>query len=569
MALKPLTPPCKQPLHATFAVVVPEAGRGTRGVVSTVDLFDENDLIDSVTDILLSDRATRRMLAVDFAPKTGGDVQEITKALLTLSRGVEGMLRQIEADEKAARAAAKAAKAQGHGPAPLPAPPPTIDPAASLGAVGPCTQGANAQRIDRSFADTLLYTTGAGWLFWTGAYWRIDPSRDDALTTGYVKHLAAIIAQEAEVLSHLASQSPDPKARTELMELAADRLDWAMRSDNASAITGALKMVKKGKLVSNDVFDAQPWLFNCANGVLNLETGIFHPHDPTYRITRCAPVAFDPKAVCPRWEHFLEEVFPGDSVMIKFLQRAIGWSLTGVVRERALFFLYGKTGWNGKTTIVETVKELLGGCGEEEVGYARKVDVGTFMKSKNAEENQRKMAGLVAPRFVYTSEVGEGQRLNEQLVKDITGGDTVEARRLYHEPFSFKPTFKAWMYGNHKPDIRGTDDAIWGRVKVIEFDVCFKDRIDKTLGETLKGELSGILNWAIQGCKDWQAQGLCPPEKVELATQAYREEQNRFTPFLSECCEIDTTKSVKHKTLWKRYQAWCASNGVGTTSPIA
>jgi putative DNA primase/helicase len=560
MALKPLTPPCKQPLHGTFAVVVPEAGRGTRGVVSTIDLFDGDDLIDSVTDMLLSDRATRRMLAVDFAPKAGGDVQEITKALLTLSRGVEGMVRQIEVDDKAARAAAKAAKAQEHGPVHLPTPPPGEDPAASLDAVGPHTQGANAQRIHRDFADKLIYTTGAGWLMWTGSHWRIDPSKDDALTTGFVATLPKIIAKEAQELMSIALGCPPGQGQKELFALANDRLRWALQSDNASAIAGALKMAKHGLRKAYHEFDADPWLFNVRNGTLDLRTGALRPHASTDLLTRCAPVVFCPEATCPKWEVFLLQVFKNDQAMVDFMQRIIGWSLTGIVQERALFFLYGPTGWNGKTTVVETIKELLGSCGEEddEVGYARKVDVNTFMVGKNVEENQRKMASLIGPRFVFTTEVDASHRLNERLIKDITGGDTVEARRLYHEPFSFKPTFKAWMYGNYRPDIRDTDDAIWGRVKLIEFNVCFKESMDLTLGETLKSELAGILNWAIRGCLSWQKMGMCVPEKVQKSTQDYRQEQDIFAPFIAGRCVVGEGKSEKFAALWGAYKRWCA-----------
>ena len=131
---------------------------------------------------------------------------------------------------------------------------------------------------------------------------------------------------------------------------------------------------------------------------------------------------------CPTFERFVLEVFAGDSEMVAFIQRAVGWSLTGVVEERALFFLYGEQGKNGKSTLIETIMNLLGVCGETSFGYARKVTADTFMKSRNHDDNQRKAATLAGPRFICTSEVSEEQRLNEQLIKDITGGDTLEAQ---------------------------------------------------------------------------------------------------------------------------------------------
>ena len=554
MALTPLVPPCNAPLSGPWHLVAIEAGRTKEGVQTTLALFHGDEMVEETNKAILADPAVRQALTDDYSTTTGRPHAEIAQALLTLSTGVEGLLRQQAAEAKAAREQ-KAAAQQRVLSSPLP-----CDPATALDTVSPCTQGANAQRIRQAFAGKLHYTTGAGWLAWTGAYWRIDPSRDDALTTGFVGNLAKLIAQEAQDLTTLALSYPSGREQKDLLELAATRLKWAIQSDNASAIAGALKMAKSAMLVLNEAFDAQPWLFNCRNGTIDLQTGSLMPHDPAHLLTRCAPVTFDAAATCPRWERFLLEVFNNERPMVDFMQRAIGWSLTGVVQERALFFLYGPSGYNGKTTVVETIKELLGACGEEEVGYARKVNVNTFMRSKNSEEDQRKMAALVGPRFVYTSEVDESHRLNEQLIKDITGGDTVDARRLYHETFSFKPTFKPWMYGNYKPDIRGTDDAIWGRVMLIEFEVSFRDKMDVTLAETLKKELPGILNWAIKGCLAWQKHGLQPPEKVKAATQAYRREQDVFGPFIAEMCDILPEASVKSSRLYAAYKRWCAKN---------
>lgn len=155
----------------------------------------------------------------------------------------------------------------------------------------------------------------------------------------------------------------------------------------------------------------------------------------------------------------------------------------------------------------------------------------------------------------------EEHRLNEQLIKDITGGDTIEGRRLYQEAFTFKPQFKPWMYGNHKPEIRGTDDAIWSRVRLIPFEVSFKGREDLHLPDKLEAELPGILNWAIRGCLDWQRHGLRPPAKVQAATQAYRDEMDMFGPFIAECCVVHQNTEVWANDLLKAYKAWCADNG--------
>ena len=437
---------------------------------------------------------------------------------------------------------------------------PTRDPAAGLETVSPCTHVANAARIARDYADRLHYVLGRGWILWTGQYWRTDPTAEGALATGFVSGLARTIAQEAATLLDHAAQEHDKNQRETLMKLADARIKWAVQSENERVIASGLKLAKRALLIEHRAINPNPWLLNCDNVTVDLRTGKPHPHNPDDLITHIAPVRFDPDAICPTWEHFLSEVFEGDMLMVRFIQRAIGWSLTGVVQERALFFLYGPKGHNGKTTLVEIIRDLLGDCGEASFGYARKVDVSTFMQSKNQDDNQRKAAMLAGPRFVYSSEVDAEHRLNEQLIKDITGGDTLEGRYLYREAFTFKPTFKAWMYGNHKPEIRGTDDALWSRVKLVPFEVSFADRIDLTLPDKLRAELPGILNWAIAGCLDWQQGGLRPPEKVTAATQRYRLEQDHIAQFIKARCRVLPAASIKAKRLYARTK-WCGENG--------
>jgi putative DNA primase/helicase len=440
-------------------------------------------------------------------------------------------------------------------------PPPAVDPAKDLDTVSPCTHVANARRIARKYAQTLRYVLGRGWIVWTGQFWRPDPTADGALATGFVSGLARSIAEEAAILYTAAANTPGEEERKVLYARAEARGKWAYQSENASVIAAGLKLAKRDLLIEHDRIDSNPWLLNCQNGTIDLRTGMLQPHNPTDLITHLAPVTYDIHATCPTWEKFLGEVFDGDTAMVKFLQRALGWSLTGVVQDRALFFLYGSQGNNGKTTLVETYRDVLGTWGEESFGYARKVDVTTFMKSKTYDDNLRKVCQLAGARFTYSSEIDEEHRLNEQLIKDMTGGDTLEARRLYNEPFTFKPTFKPWMYGNHKPEIRGTDDALWSRVKLVPFEVSFADRIDLKLPDKLRAELSGILNWAIQGCLAWQQEGLKPPQKVQTATQGYREEQDTIGRFIRECCQTGKKyMTCKASRLYAAYERWAHDN---------
>ena len=452
----------------------------------------------------------------------------------------------------------------GSAPSPVGPDPPTepVEAVYCPPTVSPCTHLANSYRIRHYYQGQIWYALGLGWILWTGRFWRPDPTGEGALATGFVGGLSRRIAQEAATLARRAAHEADEDRRKSLMSQAEALLKWAVQSEHERTIAAGLKLSKHALLTDYGALNADPWRFNVQNGTLDLRTGALRPHDPADLITFLAPVAYDPAARCPTWERFLLEVFAGDRDLVAFIQRAVGWSLTGVVKERALFFLYGDTGKNGKTTLVETLMKLVGASGEASYGYGRKVGADTFMKSKNPEDNQRKAATLAGPRFVCTSEVDEEHRLNEQLIKDITGGDTLEGRRLYQEAFTFKPQFKPWMYGNHKPEIRGTDDAIWSRVRLVPFEVSFKGREDLDLADKLEAELSGILNWAIEGCLDWQRHGLQPPAKVQAATQAYREEMDVFGPFIRECCIVHRNSEVLSSQLWAAYRNWCTTNGV-------
>ena len=430
-----------------------------------------------------------------------------------------------------------------------------------LPTVSPCTHLANSHRIRHYYHGRIWYALGVGWVMWTGKFWRSDPTNEGAIATGFIDGLSRRIAAEAAAATRLAAEESDTEKRKSLMERAEALIKWAVQSENERTIAAGLKLTKHALLIEYNTLNADPWLFNVQNGTLDLRTGKLRPHNPADLITYISPVAYDPAADCPTWKRFLSEVFAGDADMVAFIQRAVGWSLTGVVKERALFFLHGNAGKNGKTTLVEAIMKLAGTCGESSYGYGRKVGAETFMKSRNSEDNQRKAATLAGPRFICTSEVDEDHRLDEQLVKDITGGDTLEGRRLYQEAFTFKPQFKPWMYGNHKPEIRGTDDAIWSRVRLVPFDVSFKGREDLELADKLEAELSGILNWAIQGCLDWQRTGLRPPAKVQAATQAYRDEMDVFGPFIAERCVIHRTADVRANDLWNAYKTWCEESG--------
>jgi putative DNA primase/helicase len=299
--------------------------------------------------------------------------------------------------------------------------------------------------------------------------------------------------------------------------------------------------------------DQDPWLFNVLNGTIDLRTGELRPHRKEDMITKLAQVIYDATAECPSWWKFLERIFDRNFDIILFLQKAVGYALTGITWEQCLFFLYG-LGANGKSTLIEIIQALF--C-----DYATRTPTETFLAKKgNTIPND--VAALRGARFVSAVEVEAGRRLAEVLVKEMTGGDRLSARFMRAEWFEFKPEFKIFLAANHKPVIRGTDWAIWRRIHLIPFKVQIpREEQDKQLPEKLKRELSGILNWAIDGCFQWQHEGLTPPQSVQEATQEYREEMDIVGSFLAECCIVDTGAFALASELYKKYTSWAEESG--------
>ena len=238
----------------------------------------------------------------------------------------------------------------------------------------------------------------------------------------------------------------------------------ALSSEARSRIENMLLCAKPYLAVRPEQLDQYPMLLNVANGVIDLSTGSLLPHDPKYLITKLIEVDYDPEAGCPEWEKFLDLVTGGDKNLQFFLQLAVGYTLTGLTDEHCLFVLYG-TGANGKTTFTETIRLLLG-------DYAKRVNIESLMQSwgsgQAATPNVADMAGA---RFVLSSEIPDNRKLNDALVKDLTGGDAITARFLFTNPFTFLPTHKLWIFGNYKPQISGTDEGIWRRIRVVPFTV--------------------------------------------------------------------------------------------------
>jgi putative DNA primase/helicase len=302
-------------------------------------------------------------------------------------------------------------------------------------------------------------------------------------------------------------------------------------------------------------FDSNQDILVVLNGTLDFAEGVFREHRPSDNATVRSPIAFDPAAECPKWIGFLERFFPDVETRV-YLARAVGYSLTGRVHGDALFFAYGK-GANGKSTFYGVLKILLG-------DLMTTVPIAALLAAKSDNNFDYHKASMEGKRVVLTDEIPEGRKLADSQVKAITGGDAMNARRPFESPYSFNPTHKLWLMGNHKPEITGTDEGIWRRVHLIPFLVTIAENERRPRHEILaefEAEAAGILNWAIRGLLESRDIGLRPPAQVVDATKDYRDESDQFGAFLTECTEKHLGHTVRVSDLSKIYLVWCERNG--------
>ena len=307
-------------------------------------------------------------------------------------------------------------------------------------------------------------------------------------------------------------------------------------------------------LLNVDDIDADPWLIGARNAVIDLRTGEAREHSQDLYITKSLAVDFVEGAQCARWLEFIKEVFP-DPEVAKFVWKAVGYSLTGSVEEKIFFFLYGG-GNNGKSRFMEAIFKMLG-------DYAKKAADAIFQVNPHGGEPQLAKAEIFGVRFLSGSEIKEDTKLNEKLIKDITGGDTISGRFHYEHSFDFSPTAKPWLHGNHDPVIKGNDEGIWSRVCKIPFTQCFEGaKADKKLGRKLLAEGSGILNWAIEGCLLWQREGLEMPKRIKDTVSQYRFDQDVLGRFLAERTRKSASGLVLHAALYCAYEGWADVQGM-------
>ena len=442
---------------------------------------------------------------------------------------------------------------------------------------------------DDANADLLLKLHGADirycppwdkWLLWAGSHWQIDTRLDiDRLSADVPRALRTkalnrtqeqqqILAKVAAILAQIATAEPDQsknltKEHGRLAKQQAaigDEVDWLLKLARKLEGVGSrnsMQMAARHKVVvHHSDLDKGHFLLNAANGTVDLTSGNLRPHERRDLLTHDVEIPFDSATAAPNWLVFLNSTFAGDTELIAFVQRAVGYSLTGDVREQVLLICHG-VGSNGKSVFLNILRKLLG-------NLAWQAAPDLLMADKQ-RRHPTEQADLFGKRLVVCQETGEGRRFNETLVKQLTGGDGITARRMHEDFWQFNPTHKLWLSTNHKPEIRGTDHAIWRRIRLIPFNVKFTDdgpaRKDPEMEAKLTAELPGILAWAIKGCLYWQRQGLKPPAAVADATAGYQAEMDVLAAWLAECCIVGKRYEAKAADLYASYCAWCEQGG--------
>lgn len=393
----------------------------------------------------------------------------------------------------------------------------------------------NAQRFVDRYNGYIRYNfENKHWMIWNGKYWSVD-------IINQIKTYAEVIINDMKIEAFQEEDEKTRKSKFANVEKAfssrgkENMLKEAMHQDNIPCV--------------NDSFDRYPMLLNTYGGIVNLENAELQEHTKELMLKSITDYNVDFSTPPKRWLSFLNEIFLGDTDVIHFVQKAIGYTLTGSIKEQCMFVCYGD-GDNGKSVFLDLISRMMG-------DYSANASVDTLLERRGGNTNTSDLARLKGARFVTTGENNEGGRLNEGLIKQLTGGEKITARFLYGTEFEFYPEFKLWLATNHKPIIRGTDVGIWRRIHAIPFRLkVTENKKDKDLVDKLVNEIPQILGWAIQGCINWQKEGLKQPSIIAQATQEYKNEMDTIKTFLDELVNTVEGWETPAQEVYKEYERW-------------
>lgn len=419
----------------------------------------------------------------------------------------------------------------------------------------------NAERLMAIYGKNIRYNPiRKSWLLWSSKHWEFDfVGKIEGLSRKVLRKLQI----EGESIS-LEGLTFDEETKKEKLKESIKK--YVLRSESDGKIKAMVNQaMTQSRLIITET-DKNDYLLNIKNGTLNLKTGLLEKHDRRNFCTKVVNVEYSPKAQCPNWTEFINKIFIGDAELINYIQKSIGYSMTGDANLQCFYILHGN-GANGKGTFIKTIMRFLG-------DYADGLDAKSLMEKMGDEGTREEIAGLIGKRFVNVNEMKGSKSFDEGLLKSLTSGadETVKVRNLYESSFNLKPTFKLWMSTNHMPKINNDDEGIWRRVRKIPFKYKFVDG-DKDVNffeNKLIPEMSGILNWAIEGCLKWQQEGEHVPDVVKASVDEYRIDSDPIQRFIAEECITANSETVRVNVpdLYKCYESWCKENKEYTLSSI-
>lgn len=389
----------------------------------------------------------------------------------------------------------------------------------------------NSERFVARHGDKVRFVKEWGWLLYDGRRWlKVDQARIVELAKDTVR------AMQKE-----ATGIEDNNERK-------DQGKWAFDCESDFRLSAMVKLAKGALYADATDFDTSAWLLNVLDGTIDLKTGELQGHNPNDLITKLAPVEYHGVSDGKRFEMFLMEVFNNDVELVDYVQRAVGYSLTGQTTEDKFFMAYG-SGRNGKTTLFGVIQTMLG-------DYASTASSSLILSQGNFPKQSYDLAALIGTRFVTVSETESDKKLDVSTVKQLTGGDMVSAAAKYEKTVTFRPQLKLFLSTNNKPEVNEVSPAIWARIKLIPFDVSFQGREETDLEEKLVAELPAIIRWAVEGTKKWQAVGLNEPASVLEATKEYKEDEDDLAEFIDSHIVRQVGATVKSKVLYDAYMKW-------------
>ncbi|TWU06878.1 hypothetical protein CA54_52800 [Symmachiella macrocystis] len=397
----------------------------------------------------------------------------------------------------------------------------------------PTTDLGNAMRFVDDHGENIRFCFQTGkWLIWNGKCWRQDDSGEI-----FRKVKLTVINMFREAYGDDSGSS------------------HAARSQSSRSMDAIVKVSRDQRSILPENLDCDPMLFNCLNGTIELKTGELRAHRREDFITKLSPTIYTSGAKSELWCNWLSETFNSDAKLIAWLQKLFGYFLTGQTVEHMLAILFG-VGANGKTTFLEAVLHAMG------PDYSMQA-AQDFLIEKRNDGHPCDKADLMGKRFVACVESGDGGRLNETLIKSLTGGDRIRARFMRQDFFEFESTHKLVLCTNHKPTVKGTDHGIWRRLRLIPFkNIVPEDKQDKQLPSKLRAESAAILAWLVEGCLVWQREGLTSlPAAIELATSEYRGSQDVIGAFIDDCCITGLSYRCKASQIYEAYKQWSETNG--------